>query len=72
MFNLRDYIDVEIGKGTFENRECSIPVHITINDFKIENDINELTTILFTIRKILGKDYVFIVTEDKIKLMKEK
>lgn len=71
MFNLRDYIDIEIGKGIFENGKFNVPVNITTNDFKIESDINELKEVLFTIRKILGKDYVFIVTEDKIRLMEE-
>lgn len=71
MFNLRDYIDVEIGKGAFEDGKFNIPVNITTNDFKIESDINELKAALFTIRKILGKDYAFIVTENRIKLMEE-
>jgi len=71
MFNLRDYIDIEIGKGIFEDGKFNVPVNITTNDFKIESDINELKEVLFTIRKILGKDYVFIVTEDKIRLMEE-
>jgi len=71
MFNLRDYIDIEIGKGIFEDGKFNVPVNITTNDFKIESDINELKEVLFTIRKILGKDYVFIVTEDKVKLMEE-
>ena len=71
MFNLRDYIDIEIGKGIFENGKFNVPVNITTNDFKIESDINELKEVLFTIRKILGKDYVFIVTKDKVKLMEE-
>lgn len=71
MFNLKDYIDVEIGKGIFEGEKFSIPVNVTTNDFKIESDINELKTVLFTIRKILGKDYAFIVTKDKVKLMEE-
>lgn len=71
MFNLRDYVDVEIGKGTFEDGKFNIPVNVTTNDFKIESDINELKATLFTIRKILGKDYVFVVTKDRIKLMEE-
>lgn len=71
MFNLRDYINIEIGKGIFEDGKFNVPVNITTNDFKIESDINELKEVLFTIRKILGKDYVFIITEDKIRLMEE-
>ena len=71
MFNLRDYIDIEIGKGIFEDGKFNVPVNITTNDFKIESDINELKEVLFTIRKILGKDYVFIVTEDRVRLMEE-
>ena len=71
MFNLRDYIDVEIGKGIFEDGKFNIPVNVTTNDFKIESDINELKAVLFTIRKILGKDYALIVTKDKVKLMEE-
>ena len=71
MFNLRDYINVEIEKGVFEDGKFSIPVNITTNDFKIESDINELKAILFTIRKILGKDYALIVTKDKVKLRKQ-
>ena len=71
MFNLRDYIDVEIGKGTFENGKFNIPVNVITNDFKIESDVNELKAALLTIRKILGKDYALIVTEDKVKLMEE-
>ena len=71
MFNLRDYIDIEIGKGIFEDGKFNVPVNITTNDFKIESDINELKEVLFTIRKILRKDYVFIVTEDRVRLMEE-
>ena len=71
MFNLKDYVNVEIGKGAFEDGKFNIPVNITTNDFKIESDINELKAALFTIRKILGKDYTLIVTKDRIKLRKE-
>ena len=71
MFNLRDYIDVEIDKGTFEDGKFTIPVNINTNHSKIENDVHELKTALLAIRKILGKDYAFIVTKDRVKLMEE-
>jgi len=69
MFNLRDYVNVEIDKGIFEDGKFTIPVNINTNH--IESDVYELKTALLTIRKILGKDYAFIVTKDKIKLMEE-
>ena len=71
MFNLIDYVDVEIDKGTFEDGKFIIPVNINTNHSKIENDVHELKTALLAIRKILGKDYAFIVTKDKVKLMEE-
>lgn len=71
MFNLEDYYDIKINKGIFENEVYNIPVKIILNSSKIESDINELRETLIRIRKILGKNYAFIVTKDKVKLMKE-
>ena len=71
MFNLEDYYDIKINKGIFENGVYNIPVKIILNSSKIESDINELRETLIRIRKILGKNYAFIVTKDKVKLMEE-
>lgn len=71
MFNLEDYYDIKINKGIFENEVYNISVKIILNSSKIESDINELRETLIRIRKILGKNYAFIVTKDKVKLMEE-
>lgn len=71
MFSLKDYVECKVGDFYINNNIITIPAYITIDEEKIKGEVSELKEILFNLRKLFGKDYVLVVTEDKIKFMKE-
>jgi len=71
MFNLRDYVECKVGDFYINNKIITIPVYITADEEKIKSEVSELKEALFNLRKLFGKDYALVVTEDKIKFMKE-
>ena len=71
MFEFKDCVKLKVGDFYVNGKVITVPINITANEEKIEDEIDELKESLFNLRKLFGKDYVIIVTEDKIKFMKE-
>jgi len=71
MFESKDYVKLKVGDFYVNGKTITIPVNITADKEKLEDEVSELKESLFNLRKLFGKDYVLIVTEDKIKVMKE-
>lgn len=71
MFEFKDCVKLKVGDFYVDGATIAIPVNITANEEKIEDEVSELKEALFNLRKLFGKDYVLIVTEDKIKVMQE-
>lgn len=71
MFSLKDYVEYKVGDFYINNNILTVPVYITVEEEKIENEVSKLKEALFNLRKLFGKDYAIVVIKDKIEIMKE-
>ncbi len=71
MFEINDCVKLKVGDFYVNGRTITIPVNIITNEEKIEDEVNELTESLFNLRTLFGKDYVLVVTKDRVKIMSE-
>ena len=71
MFEFNDCVKLKVEDYYVNGKTITIPVNITMNEEKIEDEIDELTEALCNLRKLFGKDYVLVVTKDRVRIMSE-
>ena len=72
MFDIEKYIKI---KRTYlehdDDERITAHMDVNIDDNEISKEIEELRESLLNIRKILGYDFILIVSKNNIKMMKE-
>ena len=71
MFETAECINFEIGKITFSNGRFNVPINMVANHKNIEESVKELKESLHNLRKLINKDFVLVVTRDKVQFMSQ-
>lgn len=69
MFELENYVDYEIGEITFSDGKYNMHINVITNHKNIEKDIEELEKMLLNLRKLINRDFVLVVTKNKVQFM---
>jgi site-specific DNA-adenine methylase len=71
MFETAECVNFEIGKITFSNGRFNVTVNMVTNHENIEESVKELKKSLYNLRKLINKDFVLVVTRDKVQFMSQ-
>lgn len=71
MFETTECINFEIGKITFSNGRFNVPIDMVANHENIEESVKELKESLLNLRKLINKDFVLVVTKNKVQFMSQ-
>lgn len=71
MFETAECINFEIGKITFSNGRFDVPINMVANHENIEENVKELKESLLNLRKLINKDFVLVVTKNKVQFMSQ-
>ena len=71
MFETAECINFEIGKITFSNGRFDVPINMVANYENIKENVKELKESLLNLRKLINRDFVLVVTKNKVQFMSQ-